>query len=467
MRKILLLTFICSFIWSCDNFEEDINVNPNLPTEASGMQLVANAQLSLSDLSATTRGNFLAQYLAETQYVGISLYPEGGVSFYGWYQGPLMNLQAVIDAEELEGSEGPVANQKAIAKILKGYIFWNLTDRWGDIPYSEALMGSENFTPVYDTQESIYDNIFALLKEAESEIVSGSVSSDIIYNGDMEKWQKFSSTVRLLMALRLSEVDPAKGAQEFNDAINSGVMTSNADNMVFSHLAEANHQSYWYGQVVDQNREWWALTTHLIEEMLPYEDPRLPVYGSPARATVTEDYDGDYIGMQYGDTENLSTEAYSLMGPAIYAQDLEIHLVTYAQVLFAQAEAVERGWISGDAESFYNDAIENSILQWTGTTEEVEDFLTQPGVAYDSSNWLEQISNQRWVHLYMHGYEAWAEWRRTGYPAERTHPLGAEIPLRLQYPDDERFNNTSSFEEALERQFGGTDNMYAPVWWDE
>src|SRR5690554_4045479 len=130
MRKIFLLTLISSLFWSCDNFEEDINVNPNLPTEASGMQLVANAQLALSDLSASTRGNFLAQYLAETQYVGISLYPEGGVSFYGWYQGPLMNLQAVIDAEDLEGSEGPVANQKAIAKILKGYIFWNITDRW-------------------------------------------------------------------------------------------------------------------------------------------------------------------------------------------------------------------------------------------------------------------------------------------------------------------------------------------------
>lgn len=466
MRKIFILSCLCSLLWSCDNFEDDINVNPNLPTEASGMQLIANAQISLSDLSASTRGNFLAQYLAETQYVGTSLYPEGGVSFYGWYQGPLMNLEEVINAQDLEGSEGPVVNQKAIAKILKAYLFWNLTDRWGDIPFSEALQGADNFTPSYDTQEAIYDNIFALLKQAESEIVVGDVSGDIVYNGDMDKWRKFSSTLRMLMALRLSEVNPERGNQEFNDALNSGIMTSNDDNLVYSHLAEANHQSYWYDQVVETNREWWAVTTHVVDAMLPFEDPRLEIYADPARNTVTADYDGDYVGMVYGSSD-LSTEAYSNIGPAIYAQDLDIHLVTYAQALFAIAEASERGWVAQEAEEHYNLAIENSILQWTGTTENVEAFLAQPDVAYDPANWLESISNQRWVHLYMHGYEAWAEWRRTGYPEERTLPAGKNIPLRLQYPDNEYFNNTESYQEALQRQFGGEDDMYQEVWWDQ
>lgn len=462
MKNIYINTLLIAlFITSCSNFDEDININPNVPSQASGMQLIAQAELSLPGLSSSPQGEFMSQYLAETQYVGTSLYPQQSTSFYGWYQGPLADLQAVITSDNLTGTEGPIENQIAVAKILKAYYFWNLTDRWGDIPYSEALKGQEDFTPIYDSQESIYKDLFTELKEASNMIVTGNLSNDIIYDGDISKWKKFSNTVRMLMALRLSEVDPATAQAEFVSAIDDGVFTSNDDNLFFQHLADANNQNYWYGQIVNQNREWWALTEGLVDQMKPVNDPRLPIYGNPARDS------GEYVGMLYGDEVNLGTQEYSLLGDAIYAQDAPVYLVTYAQVLFAMAEASQRGWIAGDTASFYESAIESSILQWTGNTDTVADFMMEPGIAFNDAIGIEQIATQRWVHLFMFGYEAWAEWRRTGFPNMMVSPNGAAVPARLSYPDNEAFNNEVNYNEALDRQFGGEDSIYGQLWWDK
>lgn len=458
-NRYIILILLCLTLGSCDNFDDEINVNPNLPSEASGTQLIAQAQLSLPGLSTSPQGEFLAQYLAETQYVGSSLYPQQSTSFYGYYQGPLIALQEVIDAEELNATQGPPANQRAVAKILKAYFFWNITDRWGDVPYFEALQGTADFTPVYDTQVEIYNDLFLELKEANDIMVSGSISDDIVYGGNMSKWSKLANSIRLIMALRLSEVDENKARTEFNAALEDGIFTSNADNLVFKHLADANNQSYWYGQVVNRNREWWALTENLVGMMKPVNDPRLPVYGDPAREN------GEFIGRPYGQEDNLGTEQESLLGSDIIVQDLSVHLVTYAQVLFALAEASEREWITGDPEEYYNKAIEQSIRQWTGSADGVEAYLSNPEVSFNPDNALEQIANQRYLHLFMHGYEAWSEWRRTGYPDNLINPGGVDIPTRLAYPDNEAFNNVENYNAVVQR-LGGDNSIYTNVWWD-
>src|SRR5699024_7179361 len=158
------------------------------------------------------------------------------------------------------------------------------------------------------------------------------------------------------------EVDGVRAAQEFNDALDDGIMTSNEDNMVFRHLAEANNQNYWYGQVVEPPiREWWALTEGLIGVMDPVDDPRLAVYGNEVRDG------GGYAGLLFGEEDDIGTEQFSLLGSDIYAQDAPVYLVTYAQALFAKAEAARRNWIAEDPATNYNSAIEQSILQWTGS----------------------------------------------------------------------------------------------------
>lgn len=467
MKNISIVLFACLLATGCKKFG-DLNINPNLPSQASGTQLIANAALSLPGLSAAPAGEFAAQYLSETQYPGASLYPEGGTSFYGLFQGPLMNLETVINSTSLSGTEGPVVNQVAVAKILKAYFLWHATDRWGDLPMTEALKGSQDFTPRYDTQADIYNALFAMLDDANAAIVPGNISNDIIYAGDVTKWKKLGSTIHMLMALRLSKVDAAKGALEFNKALTQGIMTSNADNLVFKHLLDANNQSFWYGQVVNQNREWWALSSVLVNKMKPVNDPRLPTFGSPARSN------SQFVGLPLGTTAGMpNTTAYSLLGPLVFAQNVQIHLVTYAQALFARAEAAKRGWITGGdavAKTNYDLAIEQSVRQWNNNNiTGLAAMMLTPEVAYNPAAALEQIATQRWIHLFMHGYEGWAEWRRTGFPV-LAPPVGdptRPVPRRNSYPDAEKFNNTANYLEAIQRQFGGTNLISGRVWWDK
>lgn len=462
-KTTYILLFAGLFAAGCSKFDKEINTDPNLPSQASGAQLINNAILSLPTLSSSPQAEFHAQYLAETQYPGGSLYPDGGTNFYSLYQGPLINLQKVLTSE-LTPVDGPISNQVAVAKILKAYYFWNITDRWGDVPFTEALQGQENFTPKYDKQELIYDSLFKMLDDANAMIVSGNIANDIIYGGDINKWKRLGNSIHLLAALRLSEVNSTKANTEFNKALTAGVMTSNADNLVFKHLADATNQSYWYGQVVNQNREWWALTETLVDYMNPDNDPRLPVYGKKTTTNI-------YKGLPFGTTVGLpNTTGVSLMGTAIYAQNAPIYLVTYAEILFAKAEAAKRGWIAGgdaEAKANYDMAIEQSIRQWTGGTTGLSAFMAAPGIPYDPANAMQQIGMQRWVHLFMHGYEAWAEWRRTGYPANLVTPGGRAIPLRHAYPPNEVFNNTVNYKEAVQEQFGGVDGLYGKVWWDK
>lgn len=461
MKKLtLFFTIIAFVVSSCDvaSFDEGINQNPNLPTEAEPSQLVANAMLSLPGLSSSPQGEYNAQYLSETIYVSGSHYPETTTSFYWLYEGPLMNLQTAIENTNN-------ANEAAVAKILKSYYFWHMTDRWGDIPYAEALDGADNFTPGYATQEEIYTSLFDSLKSAADQInPSGTLNNDIMYNGDMERWIKFSNTIRMLMALRLSEVNQQLAETEFTDAVDDGIMESNEDNFVFQHLADANNQNYWYGQIVESPvREWWAVSENLVGMMESVSDPRLPVYADTTGSPSAD----DYVGLAFGtaEDENMpSRDELSLLGDAIHAQDAPVYLVTYAQAKFARAEAAARGWTTEDAETHYNEAVEASVVQWTGSDDDVEELLQEE--PYDPSAPIEQISDQRYIHLFMHGYEAWAEYRRTGYPDDMVNPQGRDVPLRQAYTSDEALNNTENYEEAVQRQFNGENSIYGRLWWD-
>ena len=454
MKKLIIFFTLVTFAVSgCDLVS---NESPNTPNQSSSPQLIGNAILSLPGLSSSPQGEYNAQYLSELIYIDGSLYQEGGTSFYGWYQGPLVNLQ---DAQD----NATNANQKAVARILKAYYFWNITDRWGDVPYSEALQGTDNFTPVYDTQEAIYDSLFVELKSAADQLeLSGSLQNDIMYDGDMEKWRKLSNTLRLLMAVRLSEVDQEKAAQEAQAALNDGIMSSNEDNFVFQHLASENNENYWYNQVVRQSREWWALSEGLVSLMKPVDDPRLPIYGDPA---ISSD---EFIGLKFGssDENQISAQDYSLLGADIHEQDAPVYLVTHAEALFAKAEAAQRGWVNGSAATAYNQAVQSSVQQWTEGASDGSDFITQPDIAYSPANGLEQIVTQRYVHLFMHGYQAWALYRRTGYPDIMESPRGRDVPLRQSYTADEELNNTKNYEDAVQRQFDGENTLYGRLWWD-
>nr|WP_199158153.1 SusD/RagB family nutrient-binding outer membrane lipoprotein [Pedobacter sp. ASV2] len=468
-KNIYIAFLTLAVLSSCKKFDDSVTIDPNSPTKA-GTQLIANAELSLPGISSSPYGVHYPQYLSNTSFTDNSRYVTVNFNFYSLYNGPLMNLETVINSKTLDANEGPVVNQIAVAKILKAYFYWHMTDRWGDLPYSDALSGSSNFTPKYDKQQSIYNNLFTLLDQANAAIVSGNIKNDIIYGGDVNKWKRLGNTIHALMALRLSKIDATKGSLEFNKAVANGMMIDNADNLTFQHLANATNENYWYNSFTVLGRNWFAVSKPVVDYMQPLNDPRLPVYANKNTA-------GNYVGLDYGLPGSVTVviNNYSLLGSGLRQQNSPVALVTYAQSLFAMAEAAKITWINGGdavAKTNYDKAIEYSIRQWKNNdVTGLATYMANADVAYDATDALRKIGNQRWIHLFLHGYEGWAEWRRTGFPnfiSPAPNNNGAPIPRREGYPTQERSLNGANYTAAVAGfPYGGADDLNARIWWDK
>jgi len=500
MQKLLYIKlFIVLLIMGagCTKFSDDINVNPNLPTKASNAQLLTSAINGVQSVIEAPAGLLYVQHWSEKPYTDASRYTIVNYDFYGIYSGALENLQTILTSENFNINEGSANNQKAVARILKAWFYWHMTDRWGDIPYFNALKGKENFSPVYDHQKDVYYDLMKELKEAAAQIDNGNgVTGDILYGGNMANWKRFANSMRLLMALRLSKADAAKGKIEFTDALNGGVFTDNSQNAVFVHLADANNQNYWYYVVNVQNRPWYWASKTLVDYMKPLNDPRLPIF---ADVNGSGTYNGVPYGLDGNAVGTIPSASVSFIGVHVRTQNAPTYVVTYAQVLFAIAEANKITWLTGgDAEtrSKYEAGIEASVRQWnrlsfqsykdnvdkqvekvpysatdTGDTTGFAAYKAQPEVAYNSTDALKKIGYQRWLHLYMNGYEAWAEWRRTGFPVLTPAPNNGNIPIprRQAYPVKEQNINGENYRTAISSQpaLGGKDDLNGRVWWDQ
>ena len=500
MQKLLhIKLFIVLLIMGagCTKFSDDININPNLPTKTSNAQLLTSAINGIPPVIEAPTGLLYAQHWSEKPYTDASRYTIVNYDFYGIYSGALENLQTILNSESFNVNEGSVNNQKAVARILKAWFFWHMTDRWGDVPYFNALKGKENFSPAYDRQKDIYYDLMKELKEAAAQIDNGNgVTGDIMYGGNMNNWKRFANSMRLLMALRLSKADAAKGKQEFADALNGDVFTDNSQSAVFVHLADANNQNYWYYVVNVQNRPWYWASKTIVDYMKPLNDPRLKIFadvnGSGAYNGVPYGLDGNAVG-------TIPSSSVSFIGVHVRTQNAPTYITTYAQVLLAIAEANKLNWLPGgdaEAQSKYVAAIEASVRQWNrvsfqtynnntdkqvekvpysatdkGDTTGLAAYLAQPEVAYNGTEALKKIAYQRWLHLYMNGYEAWAEWRRTGYPVLTPAPNNGNIPIprRQAYPVKEQNINGDNYRSAISAQPGlsGKDDLNGRVWWDQ
>lgn len=472
----ILAVLLAVVMVSCDF--GDINVNPNAPSVVKTDLLITNTLRSVSDVvggSALT-GTILTQQIAETQYDDASRYSSTTFDFNGWYTGPLMDLQTIIQLNTDEATRadaltgGSNANQIAFARIMKVYYFNMLTDRWGMVPYSEALQGTGDLRPAYDTQEAIYTSMINELKAAVAQMDGGAgVRGDFILNGNMARWAQFANTLRMKLALRIADRNPNLAASEFASAAAAGHITAD---VMYPYLAEAQNQNPWYGRF--ETRTDYAISDVLNDYMQATGDYRVTKYADPAPnfsngdGVTTMD---EVKGMTYstdspGDIENADV---SFPGMAIRAQGAPLPILTMAEVHFMMAEAIERGFISGNAAMHYRDANEASWRQW-GVYDgaDFDDYMETPEVAYSSANWKEKIGMQKWVALYPNGLEAWAEWRRLDYPQLTPHEFALNpsglIPVRHSYPTTEVQLNKENYDAAVASQ--GADDGDTRVWWD-
>jgi hypothetical protein len=478
--KFLLFTGLLTTTLACNDFG-DLNVSPNsalYPNTASLLTAAERTGVGTINSQVGPGGFNIApalyvQQFSDVTYIEDSRYKTINFSYNGLYAGPLVNLQQIIDQNTNQGTKGGAAsygsnaNQIAIARILKAYIFQFITDRWGDVPYSQALKGDQNFSPAFDKQQDIYTDLFKEWKEAAAQFDGGkAVTGDILLSSNAARWKKFAASLRMIAALRLSKVDPTKGKAEFAAALADGALASNADNVQYKFLADANNENPLYTNYVRSNRKDFALSNTFVDYMKKVNDPRLPVYAAP-------NLKGQIVGAPYAVFPAPGkAQDWSLAAAAVSAQTAPANIMTYAQVQFAQAEAAKLGWITGNAKTLYESAIKASMQQWLGTAYTDAAFtayIAQPDVAYTDANAIERIGTQRWIALYFQGTEAWNEWRRTGYPvlkpAANTLNGGTDIPRRLAYPVQETTLNAKNYADVTARQ--GKDDQYTRVWWDK
>lgn len=468
---------------SCQKDFGDMNVSPNTPAVPSTKFLFGSAGIGLGGIANGAGGILYVQHMAEFIYTNESRYFNREYSYNTIYSGPLMDLTRIIEMNTDPATKGtkvvldnsPNDNQIGHARVLRAFLMLNITDRWGDIPYTEALKGTNNVKPKFDTQKSIYADILKELKEASAQITVA-MPNDPLFDGNFNRWKKWANSLRAVAALRMSETEDAAVARTaFTEAVAAGLMTSIDDDATYSYLAVQAFESPWYTNY--RSRYDYGMSATMVDKLKALADPRLKIF-----ARAPKNAPGTYVGIPYGRNVQYVTDNYSLLGTTPASQGFPVLLTSYAQMCFTMSEAALLGWIpGGDAEmvSWYNKGIDASIRKWNvlAKTVPVDAEITayQLGAnvvllpAQTAAEKLNRIQTQKWINFFMgNGYEAWAEWRRTGYPVLLPAPdavnAGGQIPRRQCYISTERDLNVDNYKAALAVQ--GPDELSTKVWWD-
>jgi hypothetical protein len=407
---------------------------------------------------------------------------------------------------------GTLPNILHATRIIKALNFGRLTDMYGSVPYTEADKGLEGiFYPHYDKQKVVYTDILKELDEASTALDAslpddGMGYADLIYAGDITKWKRFGHSLMLRYGLRVYNADNAMGLQYINKAIAGGVFTSTDDD-VFIFMADGpevwtNQNGISRGMLPGDggqaNHSLMAKT--LIDWLMgpnkastADDDPRLMIYSGgigdwPSPTTLLLIPGGDdplnQVGLPNGKNQSMLdaayghpvvvTQTFSRVNPLLLDTSDPYRLMTYAETELLLAECLERGigtGITGTAQQHYENGVRAAMQSWTPfdasfvvTDAKVDAYLAAHPFGVEKPA-LEMIGNQIWANHFMNWFEAWSEWRRTGYPllVPVNYPgndTNGTIPVRLRYPASEVSGNPNYKTEATT-----PDKITTKLWW--
>ncbi len=500
---VALLAGFTVITTACSTDLTGINVNPNSPTTAPAGTLFSNATINavgrFQGAGQLSGSALMAQHIAQVQYVdedrGHIRPTTLDAIFTGAYTSELEDFEKVVAL----GQTGTAPNVWGPALIMQSWTYLNMTDIWGDIPYSEALKGDVPggpLKPAYDNQQDIYYGLLASLTAASTAMSTatdaGLGSADLLYDGNSAQWVKFANSLRARMAMRMLKNDATKAATELTAAFAAGVMSSNDDNAQLPYPGDGVFDNGWSANFA--TRDDHRISKTLMDIMNANADPRALVFAQPTRwdpltdAPWTVPANAQRIGLQNGmsnatvapffnTTSRVGTifypgaTTYGTFGTAA-GKTTPAMVMTYAEVEFLRAEAAQRG-LGGQtgAAAHYNAGVTASIEQWGGSAGDAATYLAQPGVAYVAgATGLQQIAVQKWIALFTQGNEAWAEWRRTGFPSTvamgpSAYPDVLTVPRRWPYPSNEQTVNNASLTAAIAAQ--GADTYATRMWWDK
>jgi len=418
-------------------------------------------------------------------------------AFNGFYANAVPPLYGVLSET---GPGGKAANPAifAIASIWKVKAFQPITDNWGPIPYSEVGNGKRSVN--YDAQDVIYKDFLTTLTKATNDLqafkgrnVLG--NNDLIYNGDVDKWIRFANTLRLRIAMRISAVEPALAKTNAEAAVAGGVMETNAHDAYIRTTANNINR---FNQATAWNE--FRMSAAMESVMVGFEDPRATKYWAPVPGT-TATYKGlrnGYLLLDLGQPAN-AVSAVSNVNDRFLPANMNTNpfdVMMAAEAWFLRAEGVLKGWNmgTGTARSFYEKGIELSMRQWgitdaaaiaaytasTKTPKAVTGVVATPALSditvvwsSDPAKQLEQIITQKWVALWPNGVEAWAEYRRTGFPklyprivSESLFVPADGVIRRTPFTIGESQVNAPGLATGVAK-LGGPDNEATRLWWNK
>ena len=457
---------------SCTKELEDINKNPNESETVEPDYLLSNAIKANADTywgtDATMETSLLyVQYWAKIQYPDPDRYIPASTNIQTTWNN--FYAQGIADFTKLIqlGDTLHNPNYTAVGLIMRSWIFQVLTDLYGDVPYKQTAQIEQFLTPEYDQQRDVYLGLLSELKTAVRLIntTGNPIAGDLIYSGDMSKWKKFANSLRLRIALRISdkEFDAAKAVFDEIGADDNNLIVDNSNN------AKLIYQASPYQNPVARNRETrndYRISKSVVDKLNEFSDPRLTIYAAPARDTnkiigVTNGLTADSASrLGFNKTSDVGAVFTATLAPAVF--------FNAAELWFIKAEAAQRGLLTGNAADLYIQAVTTAMKQYNVSDDKIATYLAQPGVVYNPANFKQSIGEQKWLALFGEGLEGFAEWRRLDYPKltpAYTGVLGGKIPLRLTYPSSEQALNGVNYKAAVAHQ--GADQLTTRLWFDK
>ena len=508
MKTILKYSFLLGVLMtchtSCDEGFDELNTSKTGATAIDPVFQLNNALINTSFPGATL--------IYEIGIVQQIISPNSGVLtganynqdnraatddlWQAYYRNVIRNTRDII---ELTQDVPERSNLMNMARILQAYAFMVLTDSYGDIPYSEGGNGylDKVFFPKYDAQQEIYPQLIQEFRDASAALTASSKieTGDILFGGDIEKWRKFGNSLLLRAGMRLSKVSPTEAQQIAADAFAAGVITLNADNAVLRH--DANYLNPIGNTLNSTEAANYYMTAPFVDYLKSTNDPRLEAIAvryvgaksGPEQIAAIQTYDAaSQVGMPMGHDNGTIVPVAANLGLASFYdfsqvdrfrvadRDAPMYFVTASQTLLLLAEAKVRGWINTPttADELYNSGVRAHMEQMAEydpasaiAEQDIVDYLAAN--PFDPANALEQINTQYWVSSLMNGPEAFANFRRSGYPDLAPNPFpGKDITgdfiRRLTYPNSEISVNSDNVNTAIARM--GPDNLETRVWWD-
>ena len=491
MKKINIIlmmfsAFVLFTLGSCTKNFDSINTPPTALTKVTPNLLFFPLKgVSEADYQRNYSlfDDFYAEYFSDVTFFTSSRYDYvDGWAGTGWrefYDTYLPDYYGIVD----NNKGAAYKNMRAIAQIWICYAWQRMTDRWGAIPYKGA--GKGKAVP-YESQDSIYMSLLKRVKAATDSIDVNDGSQynpgdyDFLYNGDYAEWKKFGNSLLLRMSMRISEVDPGLAKQYAQAAINSGVFNSNTDNAWVNQDPSAWYDYYDHIDIAWHNV---AIAKKLVNVCLNAStsgmDPRLPLWCIPGTNDNWQGFPSGISSAQMPSDYNwhnyaqINMNSYFKPGRVKAGTGMSYPVMTYSEVLFDEAEAAMRGWYAGDYNALYKQAIDVS-MQEVGVSESAAQAYIAglPPLTGVNEASFKIFMTQKWLALFPNGVEAWAEFRRTGYPLTQADYVNVSSSAsvaqgdwvaRLRYVNNEHDNNAANLPSGYNTY--DNDRMDKCVWW--